>query len=235
LPLSLTLFLVAYNNVINRWGPFHGPAYVPVNLMVAATIAFVAVAAGDLGREDLGLRADLLDLGVGLAVVAVFAFGVYALVRSRHAYRIADARVRGMRGGALGFYVLVRIPLGTAVTEEVVFRGVLFAAWGSAGATPLEAALLASLAFGLWHIAPTIIGLRMNEPDASGRKVMAAVMGAVILTAVAGLLLTWLRVETGSLLTPIIIHAGVNSVGALGAARAHSAGADTHNGARANL
>ena len=235
LPLGLALFLVAYNNVINRWRPFHGWAYVPVNLTMATTATVVAIATEDLGREDLGLRADLSDLGMGLVVVAVFALGIFALVRSRHGYRIADARVRGMRGGTLAFYALVRIPIGTAVTEELLFRGVLFAVWRSTGATSLEAALLASAAFGLWHIAPTIIGLRMNDPDASGLKTTAAVVGAVVLTTAAGLVLTWLRLDTDSLLTPLIVHAGVNSVGALGAARAQSAGADKYNKSGANL
>lgn len=122
-----------------------------------------------------------------------------------------------MHGSALAFYVLVRIPLGTAVAEELLFRGVLFAAWQAAGASDLGAALAASVAFGLWHISPTVIGVRMNDPGASPAKVRAAVIGAVLATTLAGLGLTWLRVESEGLLGPIVLHAGVNSVGALGA------------------
>ena len=60
------------------------------------------------------------------------------------------------------------------------------------------AALLASLAFGLWHVSPTIIGIRINDPHASRHKLWAAVAGAVLLTTVAGLGFTWLRLRTGA-------------------------------------
>jgi len=218
--LSLSALIVTYNNVINRWHPFHGPAYVPVNLAFAGTMTLLAAAALELNRGDLGLRGDVAYAAVALGVVALFGLAVSALARSRHGHRIADRRVQGLRGRALAFYVLVRIPVGTAVTEEVLFRGVLFAAWRNAGASPLAAALYASVAFGLWHVSPTIIGLRMNDPDASPRKVNVAVAGAVVATTVAGLGLTWLRLERAGLLAPILFHAGVNSVGAIAAVTA---------------
>lgn len=218
LALALSVLVVAYNNLINRWGPFHGPAYVPVNLVFLAVVTIPSVFV--LSAASIGLQGDLPDLLLPSVFVAIFAAVVFGLAASRHAHRIADKRVAGMHGGALAFYVLVRIPFGTAMTEELVFRGVLFAAWQAAGATELGAALLASVAFGLWHIAPTVIGLRINDPGASAAKVRAATIGAVLVTTIAGLGLTWLRVWSGGLLAPIVLHAGVNSVGALAAERA---------------
>ena len=120
----------------------------------------------------------------------------------------------------MAFYVLVRIPVGTALTEELVFRGVLIAAWRAAGASTFVAALCASLAFGLWHIEPTKIGMHMNDPNASRQKVAVAVAGALVLTTIAGLGLSWLRVTSGGLLAPIVVHAGINSLSALAASRA---------------
>lgn len=73
------------------------------------------------------------------------------------------------------------------------------------------------LALGLWRT-PRDHRLRINDPVLSAAKVRAAVVGAVLLTTVAGLSLTWLRVESGGLLGPIVLHAGVNSVAALAAA-----------------
>lgn len=216
--LILSLVLVAYNNLINRWGPFHGAAYVPVNLAFTAAVTIPAVFV--LSAASIGLQGDLGDLLLPVVLVAIFAIVMFGLASSRQAHRIADRRVAGTHGSALGFYVLVRIPFGTAVTEELIFRGVLFAAWQTAGASELAAAVAASVAFGLWHIAPTIIGLRMNDPDASVAKVRAAVIGAVLLTTAGGLGLTWLRVWSGGLLAPIVLHAGINSVGALAAVAA---------------
>jgi uncharacterized protein len=216
----LSLAVVAYNNIVNRWGPFHGAAYVPLNLTFACATTLVAAATLGLSRSELGLRGDITDAGVPLALVTVFAIGAFAIAGSGHGHRIADKRVMDLRGSALAFYVLVRIPLGTAVAEEVVFRGVLLAAWRDTGASMLLAAVCVSVAFGLWHVTPTIIGIRMNDLDASRRKVSVAVIGAVMLTMLAGLGLTWLRIESGGLVEPIVLHAGINSVGALAAVSA---------------
>jgi membrane protease YdiL (CAAX protease family) len=218
--LSLSLVMVTYNNVVNRWEPFHGAWYVPVNLAFTGAITLVAEAMLKLSRADLALQGDITDSGVSLVLVAGFGVGASVLARSRHAHRIADRRVVGLSGGALAYHVLVRIPLGTAVAEEVLFRGVLFAVWREAGVSTLGAALCASLAFGLWHVTPTILGIRINNPQAGGAKLRAAVLGAVLVTTVAGLGLTWLRVQSRGLVAPIVLHGGINSVSALAAVRA---------------
>jgi membrane protease YdiL (CAAX protease family) len=212
---SLSLVIVAYNNVVNRWAPFHGAAYVPLNLAFTGVVTIVSATTLSLSRAELGLEGDAGDAGLSLAAVAVFGVGAFTLARSHHAHRIADRRVANLRGSRLASYVLARIPLGTAVTEEVLFRGVLFAVWSDLGMSPFGAALFASLAFGLWHVSPTIIGIRINDPQASRHKLWAAVAGAVLLTTVAGLALTWWRLRTGGLVAPIVLHGGINSISAL--------------------
>lgn len=218
--LLLSGVAVAYNNVVNRWEPFHTSAYVPLNLAFATGVTVAAALLLGLSRSDLGLRGDFEEAGLVVALVCLFGLVAFALGASPYGRWVADRRVVGLRGGALAFYVLVRIPLGTAVVEEVVFRGVLFAAWRDAGTPTFVAALWASAAFGLWHVAPTIIGVRINDPDAARVKVAAAVLAAVVLTTIAGLGLTWLRLESGGLVAPILLHAGINSVGALAAVKA---------------
>jgi hypothetical protein len=77
--MSIALFLsvaaIAYNNVINRWGPFHRGAYVPVNLVFAAGLTLVAAWALELSPGELGLRADLGSVALPFAAVALFAKG----------------------------------------------------------------------------------------------------------------------------------------------------------------
>lgn len=219
LAIVLSLVVIAYNNVVNRWEPFQRGAYVPTNLVFSSFIAFVAMTFGEIGQAGLGLG----DAGIAawtLVGLGVFAVGAWALARSRHGHRIADKRVEGLHGSALAYHVGIRIPLGTAAAEELIFRGALFAAWLAAGLSTLTAALAASVAFGLWHITPTIIGVRINDPDASGRKIGLMVVGAIVVTTIAGLALTWLRVHSGGLVAPILAHAGVNSIGALAAVKA---------------
>ncbi|HVF53608.1 MAG TPA: CPBP family intramembrane glutamic endopeptidase [Actinomycetota bacterium] len=215
--LALSSLIVAYNNLVNRWGPFHGPAYVPLNVIFTGSIVLLATARLGLSRTDLGLHGGLVDAGIALTATALFGVGALALARSRHAHRIADKRVTGLRRAQLAYYVLARIPIGTAVAEEVLFRGVLFAVWRDAGVSPLGAALCASFAFGLWHVSPTILGVRINDPDPSTHKLQMAVAGAVLATAIAGLALTWVRLRSGGLLAPVMLHGGINSVSALAA------------------
>jgi uncharacterized protein len=216
----LSLLVVAYNNVVNRWTPFHGAAYVPLNLAFTGVVTVLAATTLELSRAELGIELGNREAGFSFITVAVVGFAAFAIARSRHAHRIADKRVAGLRGIELAYYVLARIPLGTAVAEEVLFRGMLFAVWRDAGISSLNAALLASLAFGLWHVSPTILGIRINDPLASGKRLWAAVAGAVLFTTIAGLGLTWLRLRTGGLLAPIVLHGGINSVSALAAVRA---------------
>ena len=228
---SLSLMIVAYNNVVNRWTPFHGAAYVPLNLAFTGVVTVVAATTLELSRAELGLELGNREAGVSFITVAVFGFVAFIIARSRHAHRIADRRVADLRGRELVYYLLVRIPLGTAVAEEVLFRGVLFAVWRDVGISSLNAALFASLAFGLWHVSPTILGIRINDSQASRQKVWTAVAGAVLFTTVAGLGLTWLRLRTGSLLAPIVLHGGINSVSALAAVRAGRAHASDQKNA----
>lgn len=215
--LALSLVAVAYNNTINRWKPFHGAAYVPANLAFAGGLLAISVGALRWDRVDwipLGDASHAVLVSLSVVIFAIVAAGI---ARSRHAHLIADRRVAGLRGSDLFYHVVVRIPLGTGVTEEVLFRGILFTLWRETGASSLVAALSASAAFGLWHITPAVIGLRMNDPDASKGRVWTAVSGAVVVTTLVGLFLTWLRVVTGGLLAPVLLHGGVNSTGALAA------------------
>lgn len=218
--VAVSVVAVAYNNTVNWWDPFHRGAYVPVNLAFAAAVTVVVAAGLDLPAESFGVGGDgYWVAAVGLAVV-VFGAAMQVVARSRLGRSIADARVAGLRGAGLAWHLIGRIPLGTAVTEELVFRGVLFAAWREAGASVAGAAAGAAVSFGLWHVTPAIIGVRMNDPRAPRRKIGLAVAAAVVATTGAGLFLTWLRVESSGLLAPVVLHAGVNATSAWAAARA---------------
>lgn len=216
-PAFLAAACIVYNNILNSWRPFHGPLYIPLNLVFAATTALIAISVVDTGIEEIGLRGDTADLGLGALGALVLTAPIFALATSRHAVRIADQRVADLRGSELAYQVLLRIPFGTALTEEVIFRGVLFAAWRAAGLSTIAAAITAALVFGLWHIAPTINLMRANAPQATPQAVAATVTGAVVFTTAAGMALTWLRLVSGGLLAPVVLHAGTNSLGTIAA------------------
>ena len=117
---------------------------------------------------------------------------------------------------------MIIIPLQTVIPEELAFRGVLHGAlnraWGFRGV-----ALAGSLMFGLWHIA-TSLGLTSSNVGFTrlfGGGVVGTLAGvtlAVIATAVAGFVFSWLRRRSGSLIAPIALHWSLNGLGALAAA-----------------
>lgn len=225
---GFALALVGYNNLANlipgfqRW-------YVQANLAATAVLLCAARAGGLELREILGARAGEPLVGeavrgVGLGALGgaplALAFGVAAaLPRLRD--HVADQRmVLDPEAGRLTLRelagrTLVRIPLGTALAEEVAFRGVLYALEARRG-TPLRAALRSSAAFGLWHVLPTRHAVAANRPTwhASPRSTAAAIVGGVVTTFAGGLLL-WRMREAGGLTAAVTAHAVTNAGAAL--------------------
>ena len=178
--------LVLHNLLTNLWFTDR-PTYVPVNLATAAGLVAVA------GVE---MQAGAWWPGLASAAVVLAAIALTAVVAPR---LLADQRMAGVDALGTAWRALVRIPLGTVVLEEVAFRAVL-----PALLSPVVAAGL----FGLWHIAPTAKALDVNGVR---RHRLAAVAGAVAVTAVVGLVLWQLRVATGGLAAPALAHVAANS------------------------
>lgn len=217
--LALAAVLVAYNNGLNRWPPFHCRLYMPLNLALTAAVTVVGIIWGGLNRDDLGLGTGQgSGAAVGLALGVGASVPLFIALRSRKAAeRVADERFAGIGRAGLAYRALLRIPLGTALPEELIFRGVLFGLLLPAGT--IQAALWSSLVFGLWHIAPAYNRLEENGGIAGrGRYAVAGKMAAAVLvTGAAGLAFTWLRIATGGIAAPFVLHATVNSLGMIAA------------------
>lgn len=181
----------------------------------ALVLVLVGRAAG-LTWAQLGLAPDRLAAGVaaGLAgsvlVAAAVACGVVMPVTRR---AFLDSRYDVPLGGAVRT-ALVTIPLATVVFEEAAFRSVL---WGeierTAGAIAATAG--SALLFGVWHVLPALHVSRTSTAitgagDRSPRRTLVTVLGVVVGTALAGLVLAELRRWTGSLLTPVLVHWAAN-------------------------
>lgn len=130
---------------------------------------------------------------------------------------LADERATRFADDLL-FVALVRIPLGTAVFEEVAFRGILLAA-GFRVLSTWRAVTVSSLVFGLWHIPPTIVALWVNGVSATAGEGMLTIAGAVLATTIAGYGFAWLRLASGSILAPILAHCATNSLALVAAVR----------------
>jgi uncharacterized protein len=218
--IAVVVVILALTNLIAHFTtPWAGVATVPV----AAVGLVILMRCNGLGWADLGLGREDWKSGVGYALAAV------ALVVSVIAVGVLLPMTRPMflnhhyatLSGAL-IASLVVIPLQTVIPEELAFRGVLHGtlnrAWGFRGV-----ALGGSLLFGLWHIA-TSLGLTSGNVGFTRVfgggiiGILAGVTMAVVATSAAGLVFTWLRRRSGSLIAPIALHWSLNGVGALAAA-----------------
>ncbi|MGH9031052.1 MAG: lysostaphin resistance A-like protein [Acidimicrobiia bacterium] len=212
--LLTTGLIVGYGAIAPRVLP---PSSVLPNLGAAAA---GVLAARRWGRSwgDLGLdRGDAgPGLRAGLATVPPLASAV-AAASLMPALRplLRDERVIGLSGRDAAYHALVRIPVATALAEEVLFRGALLGMTG-AGSRPVRAVAWTSVAFGLWHALPALHSHRSNPHGARLAErhggVVVTVAGTVVVTAVAGAALAGLRLRARSVLAPVIAHAAVNGL-----------------------
>lgn len=213
--------LVGYNVALNLV-PFPVLAYVPANLALAAVGLWFGRRCGLLWAE-MGLargqgRGALIGVGVLMLV------GVVLIVASTLPWTgplLMDQRAAGLSGLGLVYAAAVRIPLGTAVPEEVLFRGVLFGLMRRRSRW-WPAAIWSSAVFGLWHIGPTIALARINNIDASAAVVTGIVATSIGITFVAGIIFCLLRRWGGGLLAPILAHVATNSLALLAAVAAQT-------------
>ena len=220
--LVLVVLLVAWNNLIV---PAYPPGwYVPANVAAAAVLLVSARAAG-VSCPELGLSRRQLRPGAawGGAAAAVVLAG-YVVVLAVPALRplLGDARVAGLDGAEVAWRSLVRVPLGTVLWEEVAFRSVLLAALLRL-LRPRDAVAASAVVFGLWHVRPTVAALAVNDLVDGAVLTALAVGAGCLLTAAAGVLFAWLRLRSGSLLAPVLLHLATNSLGVLAAAAATGA------------
>jgi uncharacterized protein len=140
-----------------------------------------------LAAAELGLGRSSWPAGLRWGAAAATLVGAaYVLVDLTGPVREALPDGGGGLGRVALWRVLVVIPLGTVVPEELAFRGLLLALLGRRHGV-LGGILLSSGLFGLWHVVPSL----------------------------GGALLCWLRLRSGSLLAPILTHWTVNGLGVI--------------------
>jgi uncharacterized protein len=214
--VGLALAALAAGLVVDR---AVGDAHLAVGLVLAACLLAVARACG-LTAADLGLARSAWPAGLRWGAAAAALVGAaYAVAYLLAPVRQALPEAEGGLGRAVLWTVLVVIPLGTVVPEELAFRGLLLAQLGRRRGV-LAATLLSSGLFGLWHVLPSLGGGAANAAiadvvggDAAGTALRVAV--TVVSTSVAGVVLCWLRLRSGSLLAPILAHWTVNGLGVI--------------------
>ena len=171
---------------------------VMVNLVFAFVLLTMASFAG-LDHRDVGLVAS--RRGWWIAVGAGAATGLLVLVAASSGLIPSEATVAALATPAVWFRVLIAIPVGTAVCEELMFRGVLLATLDRLTTTRWSTAITSAL-FGLWHVAA--------EASRTGGIGATVIPGVLATAAVSAFVLIPLRRRSGDLAAPIAVHAVAN-------------------------
>lgn len=226
----VVVVLAISNILVNRALPAW--SYVPWNVSIAVVVGWLALHVRT--PEELGLGRWTAGARWGGAIAAgVLAVYVVAAIVPPTRDLFRDERV-GEGWPFLVYHVLIRIPIGTVLLEEIAFRAVLPSLL--APSTPNgpqksarsgrflrtepvgRAILVASMLFGLWHVLPAWDLGDVNPilADVFGDDWLGHTIGvvlAVLGTFVAGVSLCLLRVWSGSVLAPMLVHAATNSLG----------------------
>jgi membrane protease YdiL (CAAX protease family) len=205
--------VLAYNVAVNRLIPRAG--YVPANL-AAALLAVAAARWCGVPPADMGLRHDRLGRGLRVGLVAalliVAAIALAVAVPATRIY-LADRAIGGGTGH-VAYELLVRVPLGTALSEELIFRGAMLGLFLQRHPRRVAVAM-SSLVFGFWHVLPTLETLHLNAVGSLNQggalRTGGAVLVSVLTTTAAGWGFAWLRFRSDSILAPILTHASVNA------------------------
>jgi len=220
--IALVVLILLYGTVLARLVP------VKFHLWLNISIAAIAVVVGfafNLTLDQMGLGLRHILPGIFVAIAASIGITIATLCISAipflRRYFLGDDLAHAS-GKLIAFEAAIRIPLGTALIEEILFRGVLLGLLLTHYSS-IVAIIISSLIFGLWHIFPTINTLESNNGVADtiknkkSRKA-GSVIGAVIVTTVAGIGFGWLRIIANSVIAPWLVHWSINASGILGIA-----------------
>ncbi len=198
----LALGLLLRSSVVGGAGDFW------INVASIGLLGIVGRAAA-LTADELGTRRRFLGSGLrwgGAAFAAVTALLLVAAIVPATSGFFDDDRA-DISAAELWLKVLVVIPIGTVVFEELAFRGVLLGLLRRLASTT-KAVVIAAILFGVWHV-PT--AWNTSSAASNGARI-GEVAGTVVATTIAGFVFCYLRLRSKSLLAPMLAHAATNSV-----------------------
>jgi membrane protease YdiL (CAAX protease family) len=205
--LGILIFLLAtaiYGYVMPRH--VNKRYYTLGNLIFAgATLAFASWRG--VSWQDLGLNFHLATLAFAVLVLgSALAISSLIIWHRKHSLGLKDY-----------LELTVRVPFGTALAEELIFRGALMGllAQNYSWTTSL---ILSSVVFGFWHLLPGSSEVwahqnlaYKNVPSWVAKLSSSAI--TVAITTVGGLLFGWLRIISAGIILPWAAHASINIVG----------------------
>lgn len=180
------------------------------NLGLMAILLVWAFAVARMTVQELGLdpRAAHASAMVGVVLSILLAVPPVAFVALSPLFNgsvVEAPDITDRSGAGMTYFLLFRQPIGTALFEEVTFRGVLYGAWARVGGDS-TAFWATSAVFAFWHV--VITSRTVAESGIVSNPVPVA-LGVVVALAglfVGGLFFAFLRWHTRSIAAAVMAH-----------------------------
>lgn len=211
--IGLAILLMGLGNglsaILQRLGDEATGILLPVKLALLVALLWVTLRLG-LSLWDVGLKdrrwLQNLSVGIGGGLLMILPVAVYFLFPvgvpgGEIAYEEAEER------DVAHFLVwaLLYQPLGTSLFEEALFRGAL-QALALKAMSPRKGIALVALTFGAWHLVVNYHTVKQTSVGEEPVLFLLAQIGAFLGLIVGSLVLSYLRLRTGSLAAPIGFH-----------------------------
>jgi membrane protease YdiL (CAAX protease family) len=205
--LSISILVAAiaiYGYCLPRWidKRFYTVSNLGFGLL---TVGFAAIVG--TSRRNLGFLVNEWSVIITVVLLIVLALFITSVIIARH------KKLSSLQYGEL----FVRIPFGTALSEELIFRsslmGILLQSYNR-----LTAIIVSSVIFGFWHVIPSQLNtwahqnILFKNISVRQAKTLSGSM-TVAFTALGGMVFGWLRVASGGILLPWTLHTFTNAGG----------------------
>lgn len=210
----LGIFLLTYNNLINFLPrTLHAQLYIWMNIGILFIIwmwsrQYLNLSHVDVGYTKQNLGKSLL-LGFGLTLMIILPFFIIVKLLPILGLNLKAPQLDEITRQTIWWRIFVRIPLGTVLFEETLFRGILYGFLMRKGSAA-KAVWVTSLFFTLWHITPAFKVVTSNFQI--GAVIFGLVIWVVLLLGalLGGLLFAWIRYRTRNIAGCILAHFLIN-------------------------
>ncbi len=205
--ITALLLMIFYNLVANK--VLKEKRQLVLALAMTLLVMWFGIEQFDLSWVQMGFSRPISGLLYG--TVAALTLGVVLSAAAKYKKTrkfFEDTRIIDVELRQLLKKTLIHIPLTTVLIEEVLFRGLVLG-YLLNQTDQWSAIIAASLLFGIWHVIPAYKFALTNQ-KAKGHPVYS-ILGTVIFTTLTGIFLGWLRVASGSILAPMVVHFTSNS------------------------
>jgi membrane protease YdiL (CAAX protease family) len=209
-PLLLSFLLLLYSNLTSLSEPERREEFLLYsNLGLLSLLLLWARWAGftlpELGLAGAQARASALwGIALGL-VLALPPVAFIALAPFVTGEPVQAGEINDLSGSEMALRLAFRVPVGTALFEEVAFRGVLYAFW--LRATDLRRTVLGTgIVFALWHVVITFKSVTESEVVEAAPLIALGYLGSLLGLFVGGAAFALLRWRTGGVAGPFFFH-----------------------------